>query len=212
MITTTPTRLAHVAPSPPRLVKDSMVLTAIGERSEPIITMPMAIAMIVITTELIERPLLAMIFQIILIVFKGIHFYYIKDNININLKGSGWEGMKFLIRVEPDIVRTNKLKRGNRSMVSVYSKLYPVFNHIMVQDDRSDCCYAIYPSDDTQPLMPEPVFLDPDYTIALIDSAKNSGGKKSIWANLTGGKLTSYMTVVVIAVALLWGFLSAGGL
>lgn len=119
--------------------------------------------------------------------------------------------MKFLIRVEPDIVRTNKLKRGNRSMVSVYSKLYPVFNHIMVQDDRSDYCYAIYPSDDTQPLMPEPVFIDPDYTIVLIDSAKNSGGKKSIWANLTGGKLMSYMTVFIIAGALLWGFLSAGG-
>ena|GEM_PF-2131712 len=119
--------------------------------------------------------------------------------------------MKFLIRVEPDIVRTSRLKRGNKSMVSVYSKLYPVFNHIMVQDDRSDDCYAIYPSDDTQPMCPEPILVDPDYTCALIDSAKNSGGKKSIWVNLTGGKLMEYLTVFIVVGALLWGFLANGG-
>lgn len=120
--------------------------------------------------------------------------------------------MKFLIRVEPDIVRVSKLKRGNRSMVSVYNKLYPVFNHLMVQDSRSDFCYVLYPSDDTQPLLPKPEFVNPDYTIALIDSAKNTGGRKSIWANLTGGKLMEYLTVVIVAGALLYGFLLKGGL
>lgn len=50
IITVTPTRLAHVIPSPPRSVKSDMTDTAIGLRSEPISVKPMAIAMIVRTT------------------------------------------------------------------------------------------------------------------------------------------------------------------
>lgn len=119
--------------------------------------------------------------------------------------------MKFLIRVEGDIVRCSKLKRGNKSMVSIYSRLYPVFNNIMVQDSRSDFCYAVYPIDDTQPLLPVAVLVDPDKTIAFMDSAKSNGGKKSIWMNLTGGKLMEYLTVVIVAGALLYGFLLKGG-
>lgn len=50
-------------------------------------------------------------------------------------------------------------------MVSVFSKLYPVCNDVMVKDLRSVDCIAFFPADDTQPLMPEPVFVDPDKLI-----------------------------------------------
>lgn len=120
--------------------------------------------------------------------------------------------MKFLMRIEADNVRTNKLKRGNRTMVSIYSKLYRVDNELLVRDDKSDHCIAIYPADDTQPLLPTPVLVDPDMTCVLIDSAKNNGSKKSVWINLTGSKLMEYFTVIIVAGALLYGFLLKGGL
>lgn len=119
--------------------------------------------------------------------------------------------MKFLARIEADNIKVNRLKKGNRSMVSVYSKLYRVDNHLMVKDSRSDQCIVIYPADDTQPLLPEPILVDPDMTCALIDSAKNNGSKKSVWANLTGSNLMSYLTVVIVVGALLYGFLVGGG-
>ena len=54
--TTTPTRLAHVPPLSPMDDSDDMVSVAIGASSEPISTIPMANAMIVMTTELMDRP------------------------------------------------------------------------------------------------------------------------------------------------------------
>lgn len=120
--------------------------------------------------------------------------------------------MKFLLRVDGDNYKANRLKKGNRTMVSVYGHLYRVDNFLMVKDVRSDQCLAIYPVDDTQPLCPEPVFVDPDMTCAFIDSAKNNGTKKSTWINLTASKLMEYMTVIVAAGAILWGVLANGGL
>ena len=50
-------------------------------------------------------------------------------------------------------------------MVSVFSKLYPVCNDVMVKDFRSADCIAFFNADETQPLMPKAVFIDPDKLI-----------------------------------------------
>ena len=57
------------------------------------------------------------------------------------------------------------MKRGPNVMVSVFSKLYPVCNDVMVKDFRSADCIAFFNADETQPLMPKAVFIDPDKLI-----------------------------------------------
>ncbi len=73
--------------------------------------------------------------------------------------------MKFLCRREVDEYRFNRLKKGPNVMVSIYSKLYPVCNDVMVKDRHSEDAIAWYPADETQPLMPEPVHVDTDKLI-----------------------------------------------
>lgn len=119
--------------------------------------------------------------------------------------------MKFLCRRERDEYRFNRLKKGPNVMVSIYSKLYKVSNDVMVKDFKSDDCVAFYNADETQPLMPEPYLVDPDLLIVLMDSAKNSGGRRSIWANITPSKILAWLTPIVVIFALLYGFLLNGG-
>lgn len=46
-----------------------------------------------------------------------------------------------------------------------------------------------------------------------MDSAKNSsGGKKSIWSNITPNKVMAWMVPCVVVLALVWGFLSQAGI
>lgn len=96
-------------------------------------------------------------------------------------------------------------------MVSVYSKLYKVSNDVLVKDTASDDCIAFYNADETQPLMPEPYLVDPDFLIVLMDSAKNSGGKKGIWANITPNKVMAWLVPIAVIASLLYGFLLQGG-
>ena len=66
-----------------------MTFTAVGAKSEPIMTMPIAIAMIVITTELIERPFPAMYIQLFLSYIKAIEFYSHWHILYVNLREEG---------------------------------------------------------------------------------------------------------------------------
>lgn len=119
--------------------------------------------------------------------------------------------MKNLVRIECDCIRVFRLKKGNRQMVSVSSRLYRMDDRYMFKDARTDSCYIIYDIDETQPYQVKPEPLDPDMTRAFIDSAKLAGNKKSIWANLNPSRLWQYLTVAIVAGALLYGFLVNGG-
>lgn len=69
--TTTPTRLAHEAPSSPSAVKSDITPVAVGASRLPMSVKPMATAMIVITTALTDSPdELAMNIELITIVYK----------------------------------------------------------------------------------------------------------------------------------------------
>lgn len=120
--------------------------------------------------------------------------------------------MKHLVRLECDRIKVFRLKKGPRQMVSVNSRLYRMDDKYMVKDLRTGDAMAFYDIDDTQPWMVKPTLVDPDETRALIDSAKLSGAKKSIWTNLQGGHLMEYLTAVVVIGALVYGFLVSGGL
>lgn len=97
-------------------------------------------------------------------------------------------------------------------MISASSRLYRIDDKYMFKDTKTDMCYIIYDIDETQPYMIEPEPLDPDFTRALIDSAKLSGNKKSIWANLSTSKAWEFLTIAIVAGALLYGVLVNGGL
>lgn len=117
--------------------------------------------------------------------------------------------MKFLFRLESDRIKVYRIKKGPRQMVTVAGRLYRLDDDLMVKDVRCDQSAAFYNIDSTQPILPmlasRPV--DPDITRAYIDSAKNAGSTKTIWASLSSGNMTKWMTPLIVAVALAYGFL-----
>lgn len=117
--------------------------------------------------------------------------------------------MKYLIRIEADRIRVFKLKKGPRQMVTVNSRLYRIDDELMCKDVHSSDAMIFYQIDSTQPILPAlcPMVVDPDLTRAQIDSAKMSGNKKSIWANLSGVSWTGVLTPLIIVAALAYGFL-----
>lgn len=119
---------------------------------------------------------------------------------------------KYFARFEADRVRIFRLKKGPRQCVTILSKLYRTDEPLMVRDTKTDDVMVFYNVDETQPLMPYPVLVDPDETIALMDSAKAVGNKKAMWAYIGGSNMWQYFTAIIIVGALLYGFLAAGGL
>lgn len=118
--------------------------------------------------------------------------------------------MKNFIRVECDTIRVFKLKKGPRQMISTASRLYRIDDYLMSKDTKTDDCFIVYDIDDTQPYMIRPRVVDPDFTRALIDSAKLSGNKKSIWANLNTSKLWEVFALVAVVGSIAYGFMVGG--
>lgn len=120
--------------------------------------------------------------------------------------------MKHLVRLECDRIKVFRLKKGPRQMVSVTSRLYRMDDKFMIKDIRTGDAMAFYDIDETQPWMVKPTLVDPDETRALIDSAKLSGSKKTIWSNLQPGHLMEYLGAIVVIGAIVYGFLVGGHL
>lgn len=116
--------------------------------------------------------------------------------------------MKMLIRLEADRIRVFRIKKGPRQMVTVSSRLYRIDDELMCRDVHGGDAAVFYRIDDTQPMLPAlcPRVVDPDLTRAQIDSAKMSGNKKSIWANLGGVKWAEVLTPLIVVIALIYGF------
>ncbi len=66
-MTVTPTKDAHVTPSPPKDVRSSMTDIAMGDNKLPMRTNPIATAIVVRTTEFMDK--LAMIIELSIILF-----------------------------------------------------------------------------------------------------------------------------------------------
>lgn len=77
----------------------------------------------------------------------------------------------------------------------------------MLKDLKSGNAYVIYDIDGTQPRLDHLEYVSPDITRALIASAKTAKTKKTIWANLSGGNAMQWLTVIIVVVALAYGFL-----
>ena len=92
-------------------------------------------------------------------------------------------------------------------MISIASRLYRTDDRLMIKDRASDDCYVFYEIDNTQPYLTHDEIVNPDFTKALIDSAKLSGNKTKIWAYLSGSKLWEYLTIAIVIGSLAYGFL-----
>lgn len=104
-----------------------------------------------------------------------------------------------------------KMKRRSRQMVSVASRLYRTDDDLCLKDQKSADAMYFYPIDSTQPLLLEPRLVDPDYTRALIGSAKYSGNQKKIWSALDVGSIKKMMIPLIVVACIVYGYLIAGG-
>lgn len=96
-------------------------------------------------------------------------------------------------------------------MISIFSRLYNIDDLLATNDQISADALFIYDINGTQPYLSRPVFVDPNKTRALIDSAKAAGNKKRIWANLSGIDWYKYLAAIAIGGSLLWAFITNGG-
>lgn len=97
-------------------------------------------------------------------------------------------------------------------MVSTAGRLYRVDDRLMVKDQASSDCLAIYEIDGTQPIMPSPEYVDPDSTRIYIDSAKLAGTKKKVWVNLDKSIIMPALMAVIIGGTVLMSILQEGHL
>lgn len=121
-------------------------------------------------------------------------------------------GLKKIIRMESDIYRCNRFKKGCREMVSIASALYRTDDELFIMDMRSNDAYVIYPINKTQPCLPIPRYVDPDNTRKKIVSAKIGGNKRSTWMKLDKNNFMTILSIVAIVGGILWGFISFGGI
>lgn len=97
-------------------------------------------------------------------------------------------------------------------MVSVAGRLYRMDDRLMTKDVATSDAAIFYDIDSTQPYSTTAEFVDPDMTRAFIDSAKLSGNRRSLWMDISPSKAWQWLTVIIVAGALLYGFLVGGGI
>lgn len=120
--------------------------------------------------------------------------------------------MKYVCRIEKDHITIFKMKRKNRQMISIASRLYRADDDLCLKDQKTDDAMYFYPIDSTQPYLLEAKLVDPDYTRALIGSAKYSGNQKRVWGALDAGNLKKFMIPLVIVACIVYGFIMGGGI
>lgn len=121
-------------------------------------------------------------------------------------------GLKKIIRMEADIYRCNRFKKGCREMVTIASSLYRTDDDLFIMDIKSNDAYVIYRINGTQPYLPIPRYVDTDNTRKKIVSAKIGGNKRSTWMRLDKNSFMTILTMVAIVGGIAWGFISFGGI
>lgn len=116
------------------------------------------------------------------------------------------EKMKYLALVECHRISFLKMKKKAKSMVTVDGGLYPNFDDLYVKDHESADAFRINRKESTQPVHVRPIFVDPDFIRALIQSMKLSGNKRKRWLNLDGSNLWKYLTAIAVVGSLIYGF------
>lgn len=118
--------------------------------------------------------------------------------------------MKIFIRKEADRFRFYRLKRGNRQLVSIAQRLYPVDDSLFYRDPQTSEAYVMYDIDCSQPFGHEPKYLDTEMMRVQILSSNISGTKeKKVW-KLDGSNIEKYLGSIVVIGALLYVVLKGG--
>lgn len=118
--------------------------------------------------------------------------------------------MKKIVRIEADQISCRKLTRKPYQMISIFSRLYPLYDDLFVCDMQSTNCYVIYDLNGTQPYSANPKYLDPNMTRAFIDSGKFARTKKTMWGKLGGIDLWKLLAMIALIGSLAYGFLAYG--
>ena len=118
---------------------------------------------------------------------------------------------KYIARIEKNKILFIKVKKKAKALVTVDGRLYPNDDQFYLKDVNWFDAIRFQNIDSTQIIMGRPVFVDPDRTRAISDSAKLSGNKKRIWLNLDGGNLWKWLTVIAVGGSILYGFMIYAG-
>lgn len=117
---------------------------------------------------------------------------------------------KWLVRLECDRIKFFKMKKANRQLVTLHNRLYRNDDSLYVKDKHCSDAYRITPIESSQVGKSKPVFVDPNYTRAIITSKEISGEKKKSWLNMDTGKLWQIFLMVIIGGSILYGCIVGG--
>lgn len=117
---------------------------------------------------------------------------------------------KYIARMEINRILFIKVKKKAKALVTVDGRLYPNDDQFYLKDVNWMDAIRFQRIDSTQVIMGRPVYVDPDRTRAISDSAKLSGNKKKIWLNLDSGNLWKWLAIIALGGSLLYGFMTMG--
>lgn len=117
---------------------------------------------------------------------------------------------KILVILESNRIRFLKMKKNAKPLVTINGRIYPNDDDLYIKDQCSSIAMRFQRIDSSQIIFNRPIFIDPDYTRAKIDSMKLAGTKKKLWLNLDSSKLWKYLTFIAVAGSLIYGFLVMG--
>ena len=118
---------------------------------------------------------------------------------------------KYLVRLQTDRIKWFKVKKAERLLLSLHNRLYWNEDRYYTKDMHSSDAIRITNIDSNQVGMVTPQLINPDDIRATIMSKEISGQKKKSWLNMDASKLWQYLTVAIVAGAILYMVLINGG-
>lgn len=111
---------------------------------------------------------------------------------------------KYIARIETDRIKWFRIKKAERELVTLHSRLYSNADKLYVKDCHSSDAVMVKPIDSNQVAKPRPVLVDPNMLRAKIMSKEISGNKKKAWLNFDASKIWMFFigAIVVGSVAI----------
>ena len=119
---------------------------------------------------------------------------------------------KYLVRLQCDKIKWFKMKKAERLMVSLHTRLYWNGDKFYTKDKHSSDAIRVTPIDSNQVGMVTPEIINPNDIRAEIMSTEISGQKKKAWLNMDASKLWMYLVAAIIGGTVLYTVLIKGGL
>ena len=119
---------------------------------------------------------------------------------------------KYLVRLQCDKIKWFKMKKAERLMVSLHTRLYWNGDKFYVKDKNSSDAIRVTPIDSNQVAMVTPELINPDDIRAELMSKEISGQKKKAWLDMDASKIWMYLVGAIVIGLIAYTVLSNGGL